>query len=68
MAREEKKAPAKGRAKKKAKSASSYYAVSGGSLSHKKKACPKCGSGTFMAEHQNRFTCGKCMYTEFKKA
>lgn len=28
------------------------------------KSCPKCGSR--MAEHQDRFSCGKCSYTEFK--
>ncbi len=28
------------------------------------KFCPKCGSR--MAEHKDRFTCGKCHYTEFK--
>jgi len=33
----------------------------------KKKTCPKCGPGYFMAEHKNRFACGKCGYTEFKK-
>ncbi len=29
-----------------------------------KKLCPKCGSG--MAEHEDRYACGKCGYTEFK--
>jgi small subunit ribosomal protein S27Ae len=29
------------------------------------RSCPKCGSR--MAEHSDRFTCGKCGYTEFKK-
>lgn len=33
-----------------------------------KKTCPKCGPGVFMAEHKDRFTCGKCGYTEFKKS
>lgn len=28
------------------------------------KMCPKCNSR--MAEHSDRFTCGKCAYTEFK--
>ena len=32
----------------------------------KKKTCPKCGPGVFLAEHGNRFSCGKCGYTEFK--
>lgn len=29
------------------------------------KLCQKCGLR--MAEHSDRFTCGKCSYTEFKK-
>jgi small subunit ribosomal protein S27Ae len=28
------------------------------------RICPKCGKR--MAEHQNRFSCGNCTYTEFK--
>lgn len=28
------------------------------------KMCPKCGRR--MAEHENRFACGNCAYTEFK--
>ena len=34
----------------------------------KKRACPKCGSGINLAEHKNRFSCGKCGYLESKKA
>jgi len=29
-----------------------------------KKQCPKCSSS--MADHKDRFSCGKCGYTEFK--
>ncbi|MCL5239341.1 MAG: 30S ribosomal protein S27ae [Candidatus Marsarchaeota archaeon] len=29
------------------------------------KFCPKCGSR--MADHANRFACGKCGYAEFKE-
>ena len=28
------------------------------------RQCPKCGSR--LAEHHDRFSCGKCGYTEFK--
>ncbi|MCR4369311.1 MAG: 30S ribosomal protein S27ae [archaeon] len=42
-----------------------YYKVEGNSLK-RKKTCPKCGSGVFMAEHSNRRHCGKCGFTEFK--
>ena len=44
-----------------------YYEVKEDTLIRKKKTCPKCGDGVFLAEHSNRLSCGKCGYTEFKK-
>ncbi len=32
----------------------------------KNKFCPKCGPGVMMADHKNRWHCGKCGYTEYK--
>ena len=29
--------------------------------------CPRCGPGVFLAEHENRSSCGKCGYTVFKE-
>ena len=43
-----------------------FYDVSSG-LQRKRKFCPKCGPGFFLAEHNNRTTCGKCGYVEFKR-
>ncbi|MEM3444599.1 MAG: 30S ribosomal protein S27ae [Thermoplasmata archaeon] len=43
------------------------YEVSGETLIRKRKTCPKCGPGCFLAEHENRVSCGRCGYTEFKK-
>ncbi len=43
-----------------------FYQVDGGSLVRKRKFCPRCGRGVFMAEHPDRWACGKCGYTEFK--
>jgi len=44
-----------------------YYAVGpDGKLVRKRRFCPRCGDGTFMAEHADRFACGRCGYTEFK--
>ena len=31
------------------------------------KSCPKCGEGVFLAEHKDRYYCGKCHYVEIKK-
>nr|MDO8134884.1 30S ribosomal protein S27ae [Candidatus Njordarchaeum guaymaensis] len=58
-------------AKKKKKSVrvTAYYKIQdGGGLQRKLKACPRCGPGTFLAEHYDRFSCGKCGYAEFKRA
>ena len=41
------------------------YAKSGNKLERKNQSCPKCGQGTFMAKHSNRWYCGKCRYAEF---
>ncbi|MBD3209629.1 30S ribosomal protein S27ae [Candidatus Woesearchaeota archaeon] len=54
-------------AEKKKKSAYKYantYDISGDSFKRKNKSCPKCGAGTFMAKHKDRWTCGKCGYME----
>ena len=40
------------------------YSINGDSIDRKKKSCPKCGSGVFMAQHKNRVVCGKCAYVE----
>ena len=44
-----------------------FYSVDNGSSKRSKRECPRCGKGIFMADHKDRYTCGKCGYTEFKK-
>jgi len=46
---------------------SKQYDTSTGVLKRKGKFCPKCGAGVFMAEHKDRYACGKCGYAEAKK-
>jgi small subunit ribosomal protein S27Ae len=43
------------------------YSVEGSVIKRLRRSCPKCGNGTFMAQHKNRLTCGKCGYTEYIK-
>lgn len=43
-----------------------FFKVEGNSINRVRKYCPKCGPGVFIAEHKDRFSCGKCGYTEFK--
>ncbi len=46
--------------------ASKFYDSSGNKLKRTRQICPRCGDGTFLAEHSDRRSCGKCGYTEFK--
>jgi small subunit ribosomal protein S27Ae len=43
------------------------YGLEGDKVVRKRKECPKCGPGVFLAEHNDRRSCGQCGYTEFKK-
>jgi small subunit ribosomal protein S27Ae len=51
-----------------AKARAGLYTVKGDVLTRTHKACPKCGSGIFLAEHDNRRSCGRCGYSEAKTA
>jgi small subunit ribosomal protein S27Ae len=42
-----------------------FFKIEGDRINRLRKHCPKCGPGVFLAEHKNRFSCGKCGYTEF---
>jgi small subunit ribosomal protein S27Ae len=44
-----------------------FYSIEDGRLKKNRRECPRCGRGVFMAEHNDRVTCGKCGYTEFKR-
>jgi small subunit ribosomal protein S27Ae len=42
------------------------YKINGENI-ERGQSCPKCESGTFLADHKDRWFCGKCHYTLFKK-
>ncbi len=44
-----------------------HYKVEGDKIIKTKRTCPKCGSSVFLAEHKDRYSCGKCGYSEKKK-
>jgi ubiquitin-small subunit ribosomal protein S27Ae len=44
-----------------------FYKINENKTEKLKRECPRCGKGIFMADHKDRYTCGKCNYTEFKK-
>ncbi|MBU0530269.1 MAG: 30S ribosomal protein S27ae [Nanoarchaeota archaeon] len=43
------------------------YEVNGDQLVKKRKACPRCGDGTWLSNHKNRAYCGRGGYTIFEK-
>ena len=43
------------------------YKIDGNRIKRLRRQCPRCGDGVFLAEHENRYSCGRCGYTEFKK-
>ena len=45
-----------------------FFKVEGDKITRIRRHCPKCGPGVFLAEHKNRFSCGRCGYTEFKSS
>jgi small subunit ribosomal protein S27Ae len=49
-----------------AKARIGLYTTKGDQLTRTHKSCPKCGPGTFLAEHGNRRSCGHCGYSESK--
>ncbi len=49
-----------------AKARVGLYDVSGETLRRTHLMCPKCGAGTFLAEHGDRRSCGRCGYSESK--
>ena len=40
------------------------YEIKGDTLERKRKNCPKCGKGIFLAKHKDREVCGRCGYME----
>jgi len=45
-----------------------YYEIKDGKLIRKLPFCERCGAGVFMADHGDRWQCGKCGLTIYKAA
>ncbi len=43
-----------------------YYEIKDGKLIRKLPFCERCGPGVFMADHGDRWQCGKCGLTKYK--
>ncbi|MBM4400492.1 MAG: 30S ribosomal protein S27ae [Crenarchaeota archaeon] len=44
------------------------YKIEDAKVARLRPTCERCGPGYFMANHQNRYTCGHCGFTRYKQA
>lgn len=51
----------------KKKRGSFHYKVEGEKLVRLLPFCERCGPGYFMADHGDRYTCGHCGFTRYKR-
>lgn len=54
--------------KKPDKKIHTLYKVEQDKVSRLRPTCERCGTGYFMADHGNRYTCGHCGFTKYKRA
>ena len=54
--------------KKQEKGIFTLYKLENDKVSRLRPTCERCGSGYFMADHGNRYTCGHCGFTRYKHA
>jgi small subunit ribosomal protein S27Ae len=66
-AKTENKPAAKEKTKKKKGGVSAMYKVEGDKVSRARPTCERCGPGYFMADHNERYTCGHCGFTRYKQ-
>jgi small subunit ribosomal protein S27Ae len=74
MSKMSKKPAAKGDAKKEEKpkkegsGVSALYKIEGDKVTRLRPTCERCGPGYFMADHHDRYTCGHCGFTRYKRS
>ncbi|NIP67113.1 30S ribosomal protein S27ae [Candidatus Bathyarchaeota archaeon] len=44
-----------------------YYQIEEEDLKRLRPFCDRCGPGYFMADHGDRYTCGHCGFTRYKR-
>jgi small subunit ribosomal protein S27Ae len=54
--------------KKQEKGIFTLYKVEPDKVLRLRPTCERCGTGYFMADHGNRYTCGHCGFTRYKPA
>lgn len=53
--------------KKKQKGVFALYKIDNEKVTRLRPICERCGSGYFMANHKDRYTCGHCGFTRYKQ-
>lgn len=53
---------------KEEKGAHALYKLEGNKAVRLRPTCERCGAGYFMADHHDRYTCGRCGFTRYKHA
>jgi small subunit ribosomal protein S27Ae len=61
-------APKPEKKKKEEKGIHALYKVEGDKVTRLRPTCERCGPGYFMAEHSDRYMCGHCGFTRYKRA
>jgi small subunit ribosomal protein S27Ae len=56
------------KAKQEEKGIHAMYKIEGDKVTRQRPTCERCGPGYFMADHHDRFTCGHCGFTRYKRA
>ena len=57
----------KPKVRKKEKGAFTRYKVEAAGLTRLRPYCERCGTGYFMADHGDRYACGHCGFTRYKR-
>ncbi len=55
------------RKKKEERGVHALYKIEGEKVTRLRPTCERCGPGYFMANHQDRYTCGHCGFTRYKQ-
>ncbi|UCF44991.1 MAG: 30S ribosomal protein S27ae [Candidatus Bathyarchaeota archaeon] len=54
--------------KKEERGVHALYKIEGEKVTRLRPTCERCGPGYFMANNQDRYTCGHCGFTRYKQA
>ena len=60
-------APKERKVKKERARVSRFYSIEGGKIKRLLPTCDRCGPGYFMADHGDRYACGHCGFTKYKR-